>query len=127
MPHKEIVEDLTGDCTPGYCLLREVLTHMNGPVPLHDTRYGHCETGDCPLKERVIQSGLSDKTLEQIKCIDLLKQHENMESRNFINWNEAYKIWTRKGHAKAFSDIYQEGMKHRELYSKVIYRNPIIQ
>jgi hypothetical protein len=125
MPHKEIVEDITGSCQVGYCTLREILNHIHEPVPQHDPRYGHCQNGGCPLRERVMDSGLDDRTLEQIKCLEIFKWHYGAETKKPIGWNHTIKLWVERGHAEAFGEIYKEGMKHKDLYTKIIYRNPL--
>jgi hypothetical protein len=125
MPHQEIVEDLTGDCQAGYCLLREILANSGEEVPEHDPRYGHCSTGDCPLKQKVMESGLSDRALEQIKCVEIFKWNEGRTERKDIGWDEAWSRWVARGHAAAFAGVYQDGRKHRELYRNVMRLQPV--
>jgi len=126
MPHKEIVEDITGDCKPGYCLLKEILIRAEEEIPENDSQDDCHRDKYCTLKEKIIKSGLSDRTLEQIKCVEILKWHESQDAGRELDWEEAWELWIKQGHAEAFSNIYQDGMTHKELYTKIIYRKHVL-
>lgn len=93
MPQKEILKDLRSDCS--------------------------CENfGYCPLE--VLLETQSDRTLEQHKCIEMFKFLESRKDEQDIGWHESYTRWCREGYAKAFAEVYNEGMKHKELYQGII-------
>lgn len=91
MPHKEIVEDVCSDCRQSYCTLKEVVLH----------------------------SGLSDRTLEQLKMVELLKWKMGEERNGDVTWHEAWTEFTGK-YAARFAEVYKDGMKRMELYHEVI-------
>jgi flagellar biosynthesis/type III secretory pathway protein FliH len=95
MPHKEILRDLRSECP--------------------------CENLDyCPLEAIVETTQGNDRFLEQHKCIEIFKFLESRKDGKDIGWNESYARWCREGYAKAFAEVYQEGMKHKELYQGII-------
>ena len=73
MPHREIVEDLSGQCQPGYCTLYEVLKLAGIDIPAEVQWTGDCRVHGCPLKDHVLRSGLRDRELEELKCIEIFK------------------------------------------------------
>lgn len=91
MTNREIIEDVCSDCRQEYCTLKEILLH----------------------------SGLSDRTLEQIKVVELLKWRMGEERNGDVTWKEAWTEYTEKYAAK-FSEVYRDGMKRMELYHEVI-------
>ena len=95
MPHTEIVDDICTDACRG-------------------------KTSYCTLKEIIIHSGLSDRALEQIKCVERFKWQESMREGNDIGWTEAHKKWVELGHASKFSEIYRDGMTNKELYPVIM-------
>jgi len=106
MPHREIVDNLIGECTGEYCTLAEILKVLNQTIPKHNPDYGHCQNKECPLKERVLESGLSDRLLEQFKAIEIYKLKKGIPC-----WDEALRSWSHEGYAEAFSEIYNETIK----------------
>ena len=91
MPHLEIVDDICTEACRG-------------------------KTSYCTLKEIIKHSGLSDKTLEQIKCVELFKWQESMREGKDIGWTESHKRWVELGYAAKFSEVYKDGMTNKELY-----------
>ena len=87
MPHREIIEDICENCK-SYCTLKEILLH----------------------------SGMEDRVLEQLKCIEKFKFEKSKENRNDIGWGEAHILWVKEGYAEEFSKIYKEGMTHKEIW-----------
>ena len=78
-----------------------------------------CENiGYCPL-EGIIKNH-SSRFLEQYKCIEAFKYNESKKIGRDIGKKEAYMLWVEKGYALAFADVYQEGMKHEEIYQKIL-------
>jgi hypothetical protein len=92
LPHKEIIEDIcNGDCKEPYCTLKEVVLH----------------------------SGITDRVLEQLKCVEILKWQLSYQQRQDVGWKNAWAIWLEK-YAARFGDVYQDGMKSKELYQIVV-------
>lgn len=88
---KEIIEDVCSDCKNDYCTLKEVVAH----------------------------SGMSDRALEQLKCIEIFKWNESYKERADIGWTEAHKRWIDSGNAEKFAAVYKDGMKSKELHEKL--------
>lgn len=77
-----------------------------------------CENVEyCPLE--VLLESQSERTLEQHKLIEKFKYEKSREKGNDIGWAESYMRWCKEGYAKAFAEVYQDGMKYKELYNKV--------
>ena len=95
MPHQEIVEDICCEECRG-------------------------KTGYCTLKEIILHSGLSDRTLEQIKCIERFKWQESATAGRDIGWAESHKKWVERGYASKFAEIYRDGMSNNVLYEMVM-------
>jgi hypothetical protein len=121
MLHKEIVEDMTGECEEDYCSLEEIWK-LSGLPREEISHCGGCKGngGDCPLKTAILKSGLDDRTLEQFKCIEIFK-FENGIPR----WDDALKEWTGNGYHTFFREVYHDGMKHLELYDNIMKYVPI--
>jgi hypothetical protein len=97
--HKEILEDLVRDCP--------------------------CEDADlCFLKELVLSSGFSDRQAEQIRLVYDYKYMKSKEEGRDIGRERALKEFIEK-YAKKFADVYQDGMKHKELFKKVFQMDSI--
>ena len=73
----------------------------------------------CPLEKFVER--MPARLFEQHKCIEILKWDKQL-SDNDEGWRKAYEIWVEEGYAKAFGDVYLDGMKHKELISEVYRR-----
>lgn len=95
MPHKQIIEDIcNGDCPAGkgeYCTLREILLH----------------------------SGIPDRTLEQLKIVEVWKYLRGKTEEREITWGMAWQDYTDQGFAVKFSEAYKDGMKFKEIYRLV--------
>ena len=95
MAHKEVLEDVLQACCPnprGYCILKEMITH----------------------------NGSADRTLVQLKCIEIFKYERSRQEGKDIGWEGAHKAWVEEGFAKKFSEIYQEGLRSVEAYIKTM-------
>ena len=92
MPHKEIIEDI---CSEGCC----------GKATY------------CTLKEIILHSGLSDRALEQLKCVERFKYEESAREGKDIGWAEAHKKWVELGYASKFAEVYKDGMNNKDLYA----------
>jgi len=92
--HKEILEDICGNCKGKYCILKEIILH----------------------------SGLNDRSLEQLKCVERFKYERSGKERKDIGWSEAHLLWVTEGHAKMFDKIYKDGMRNGEIYSLMMDR-----
>ena len=119
MPHREIVEDLSGQCQPGYCTLYEVLKLAGIDIPAEVQWTGNCRVHGCPLKDHVLRSGLRDRDLEELKCIEIFKYDRSLES-----WDEASRLWIEQGYHHIFREVYLDGMKHGALYDKIMNYPP---
>lgn len=95
MPHLEIVDDICSDDCRG------------------KTRY-------CTLKEIIKHSGLSDKALEQLKCVEMFKWQESMREGKDIGWTESHKRWVEFGYATIFAEVYKDGMTNKNLYAMIM-------
>jgi len=73
----------------------------------------------CPLEKFVER--MSARFFEQHKCIEVFKWDKQLPD-NDEGWRKAYEIWAEKEYAKAFGEVYQDGMKHKELISEVYKR-----
>ena len=90
MPHLKIIEDICGDCK-NYCILKEILIH----------------------------SGMNDRMLEQLKCIEKFKFERSEQNAGDIGWAEAHKLWINEGYAEMFGEIYKEGMTHEKIWKNI--------
>lgn len=90
--HREIIEDICGDCKRKYCILKEIILH----------------------------SGLNDRSLEQLKCVERLKYEKSDKNGGDIGWSEAHLLWVREGYAERFSEIYKDGMRNGEIYRLIM-------
>ena len=91
--HKEILEDLVKDC------------------PCESSRW-------CFLKDLLLTSGFSDRQAEQVRLIYDYRYMQSKEEGKDIGRERALKEFIEK-YAKKFADVYQDGMKHKELSRKV--------
>ena len=95
MPHTEIVDDICSDDCRG-------------------------KTSYCTLKEIILHSGLSDRALEQIKCVERFKEQESSKDGKDIGWAESHRRWVEQGCAAKFAEIYRDGMTNKNLYAIVM-------
>lgn len=95
MPNKEVLKDLREECE------------------CQNVKY-------CPLE--VLLECHSERTLEQHKCIEIFKFLRSREEDRDLGWQESYVRWCREGYAEAFAEVYQDGMKHKELYQGIMKR-----
>jgi hypothetical protein len=72
----------------------------------------------CPLYELVRHS--SSRLISQHKCVEKLKYLESKKTGYDIGWTQAYIMWVDLGYAKAFAEVYKEGMMHNEIYEKML-------
>jgi len=93
--HKEIIEDVCECPEEHYCFLKDFIGYI-----LHT----------------------DDRTLEQFKCIEKFKYEQSQREEKDIGWERAIKSWIDEGYAQKFREIYEECMKHSELYDKVMGR-----
>lgn len=77
----------------------------------------------CILKDFLVSSHPTPRVLVQIKCIDrfkiILAKERNTPEEN-VSWEESLQEWVDRGHAKKFSDVYQEGVQYRTIFNKVL-------
>ena len=91
--HRNIVEDICESCPPGkYCILKEIVLH----------------------------SGISDRLLIQLKCIEKFKYEKSASLGRDIGWEEAHRAWVGEGYSKKFGKFYADGMSFREIYTSIV-------
>jgi len=95
MPHREIIEDICSEDCRG-------------------------KAGYCTLKEIILHSGLSDRALEQIKCIERFKWQESAKAGRDIGWAESHDKWVDLGYASIFAEVYRDGISNKELYKIIM-------
>ncbi len=89
---RSVIEDISEGCPPGkYCILKEI----------------------------VVNSGMSDRLLVQLKCIEKFKFERSADCGMDIGWETAHKEWIREGFSEKFERLYREGAGFRELYPLV--------
>jgi hypothetical protein len=100
--HLEVVEDVCGCEGENYCILREL----------------------------IIAGGPDDRTLDQMKCLEIfkfergIKDDENDEG----GWEKASKLWVAEGYAAKFAKVYDENQEHlkvRGMYNMIMGRHPL--
>lgn len=67
----------------------------------------------CPFEKLV--ENMADRLFEQYKCIDVFKKKASEKAGKDIGWHVACERWVDEGYAKAFAEVWQEGMTHRQL------------
>ncbi len=84
---------------------KEIILDMRSNCECKDASY-------CPLEKLVER--MSADLFEQHKCVEILKWDRHLPD-NDEGWRQAYFIWVEEGFAKAYREVYQQGMKHREI------------
>jgi len=80
---------------------------------------------ECPAKEKwcflkeYIQTLLDDRGVEQLRLISDYKWFASKEAGYDLGYVGAIKQFVERGYAEKFAGIYQEGMKHDELFYKL--------
>jgi hypothetical protein len=137
IPRQQLLEKLCGcHAKNGYCILREIIldqtlrAYDNGSFIPSDNKVAHieiiedivdeCTRKDCKLRDIALKDGVSDRNYEQIKCIEIFKWGEHIYNNDDHGWGKAGMLWAEKGLAEIFAEVYQPGMKHREIYHKVM-------
>ena len=91
-PHKQILEEICEGCKTEYCTLREILLH----------------------------SGLSDRMVVQIKCIEKYKYEQSQLEGKDIGWEQANMRWVERGYAERFSRVYKGDVSYKLIYKGVM-------
>jgi hypothetical protein len=80
-----------------------------------------CRNGKyCILKEIVLNSGMSDRLLVQLKCIEKFKFERSSWYGKDIGWEEAHKEWIKEGYSEKFRKLYHEGASFRDIYPLIM-------
>ena len=80
-----------------------------------------CPSGKyCILKEIVMNSGMSDRLLVQLKCIEKFKFEKSAFFGKDIGWEQAHKQWISEGFSEKFRKLYREGISFRDIYPMVV-------
>ena len=67
-----------------------------------------------------------DRTLEQLKCIEIFKYERSEKECIDIGWEKAGRLWINEGYAQKFRSVYRDGMKHEELYDLVVRKSGVL-
>lgn len=82
----------------------------------------------CTLREILGMTGiLGNRTLEQLKCIDILKYEQSEIEQRDIGWEEAARRWVKLGLAEKFSKVYMKGLKARQIYDTMLGRTTTLK
>tara|TARA_Y100000310_G_C20657442_1_gene802735 strand:- start:176 stop:517 length:342 start_codon:yes stop_codon:yes gene_type:complete len=90
-----------------------------------------CEGGNyCILRELIIAGGPDDRTLDQMKCLEIFKfEREIKGSKNDEDgWEKASKLWVAEGYAAKFSEVYDQHhnyLKVKGMYNMIMDRHPL--
>ena len=94
MPHKEILESICSECCPhpeGYCILKEIL----------------------------LRGGIQDRSLFQVKVIEIYKWEKSQVAGEDIGWQAAHMKFVEEGYAELFSTFYHPDKTPRGIYTKM--------
>ena len=92
MANKNILDDIVDDCKKEYCTLKEILVH----------------------------SGISDRVLMQLKCIEKYKFQLSKKYKKDYGWENTFNEWVNNGYAVKFSELYSENVYVQPLYKKIM-------
>jgi|WetSurMetagenome_2_1015567.scaffolds.fasta_scaffold131408_2 hypothetical protein len=137
IPRQQLLEKLCGcHARNGYCILREIIldqtlvAYNNGSFIPSDNKLAHieiiedivdeCPRKNCKLRDIALKDGVSDRNYEQIKCIEIYKWSEHIYDHEDRGWGKAGMLWVQRSFAEIFAEVYQPGMKHKELYLKIM-------
>ena len=73
---------------------------------------------NCLLKEILARSDLSDRTLQQWKCLERFKDEMRRQGKEVKHQQTAFLFIEKYG--KKFDEVYQKGIKNGELYNKIM-------
>ena len=130
MPHREIVDRVCmgNDCRDGtgYCLLSEILKYFGHEHEAEIPSGADCHErrNNCVLKDKIMETGLSDRMIAQLKCLEIFKYEECAARGNGTNmsWDEAFKLWRDRGYAEKFAEFYSLDKDPQETYREVVGR-----
>jgi len=92
-----------------------------------------CGCGDknyCILKELILASGPDDRTLDQMKCIEMFKWEKGIGGSvgDERGWDKATQVWIAEGYADKFAKVYEQHHEHlkvRGMYNIIMGREPL--
>ena len=95
MPHKELLEDLIGECP--------------------------CKNGWCFLREFVLHTGLSDRTLAQARIMLDFRYMLGVWNHREYTDKEAFELYSEKGFDAKFAQVYDANpnISHSDLFYKM--------
>ena len=80
-----------------------------------------CQSEECILKEFLISSNASPRLLLQLRCIEKFKNViKKRDNKKVVEWEEAINKWSDEGYAEKYAFYYEEGMKIREIWAKMM-------
>ena len=76
----------------------------------------------CLLKEIILSTGLSKRTLLQLKCVEKFKYEQSERQGYDIGWEGAFSHWVDLKYADKFAKIYDEDeeLSFIEIYKKIM-------
>lgn len=101
-------------CQNGYCTFVELLQELGMPVPAERRCYGAHE--QCPVKEAVALSPLTDMDIVQFACLEEFKMAESRQAGQDIGRQRAREIWAQELCAVRVCRLYKPGMNLQQLY-----------
>ena len=119
MPNREVVDNFRV-CHNGYCTFVELLQERGIPVPVERRCYG--AHGQCPIKEAVASSSLTDMDIVQFACLEELKLAESQQAGRDIGRQHAREIWAKGFYTIRVCRLYKSGMNLQQLYRALCNR-----
>ncbi len=76
--------------------------------------------GYCFFKVYFEITHLDERTLIQMKCLEIFKYEEGERVNKDIGWDAAILLWVERGHAKRFAEVFNENLSVKENYRLVV-------
>ena len=86
---------------------------------IHELCPPNCD-GYCFFKLYFEMAHFDERTLIQMKCLEIFKYEESEKSKKDIGWDVAIQLWMERGYAKKFSDVFDENLTAKENYKRVV-------
>ena len=103
---------------------KKALNKKEYRVMLNDICSDNCsESNDCVLKEFLVSAHNDPRLLMQMKCVEKFKEiiaQEKEEKKKDIEWSDAMGEWIKRGYAKKFAEVYEEGGKYISIYKMIM-------
>ena len=81
----------------------------------------YCKAGTyCIFKEFLIAAHPSRRLLVQLKCCDRMKFIKSKDVGRDIGWEAVLRMWVDEGHAKRFSEVYDDTHTDKQIFDKIL-------